>query len=877
MVHDPSKSHSRMANLTPQPPKWADRFLEWYCKPELLEAIQGDMWERFEKYVEEKGFRRAKLWYILQVCLFINLYTLNMKHLLPKNPINPSLLQSYFKTGYRNALKNPWTSLINSFGLALATGCIVVVFVFLDNFFSNDDFHEKLDEIYVVERVLKQESGTVLDGRSPEPLGPFIEGMFSQVSNQTRFTFRNATVKIEDEVFSEWVSFADTSFISLFSFPVKWGDIHHFSQPSDVIISEEVSKKYFGDTNPIGKQLEVIFQIGQGEHSLGFTVQAVLDKLPSNASFGFSMLFPYEAQLLLDKTGFEDWQSKVHATFLQIEDADQVPLIEAQLDQFISFENENNSGWPIQSYHFHPLSQISLHSNGVSNSFFSNAHLAGIILVISIGLIILFQVCFTYINITMSLLTQRLHEIGYRKVLGVKRKQIAFQFLFENIVICLTGMGVGILLAKLLFIPWFSSLIATDLTYYSFVNPYLVAFEILLLGVLVFGGTGYPALYISKLKPGTIFHGVVQLKSNSILKKSLLGAQFSFTFLTIFASIALFQHSQEIKYKSWGYNPSNKLVLSLPNGLKFDALAQSYASLPEVESVAGSVQQIGKYSNDVTVSFEGKERNIKELQIGTDYLQKMGIPLVSGSFPVKQKHTEEIPYILVNEEFAGEKNVVGSQLKMEGLSYIVSGVVQNFRQRPFDSPIQPMIFKFGKEKDYNYMTLLLSDRPTPEFIDKLKKTWYDILPFKSFKYFYQDEVFQNYFRTFEQINALLSATTVVSILISLMSLLGLTMLTISQRMKEISIRKVLGAGTREIGALLNREFFWPQLWAFLIGAPLAFLLVKGILSAASPEFNSPNTSPFLFALIGVLGISSISIYVNLIRLKQIDPIEFLRS
>ena len=864
-----------MANVNPTPPKWADRFLEWYCKPELLEAIQGDMWERFESFVEARGARRAKRWYILQVFLFINLYTLNMKHLLPKHLLNLALWQSYFKTGYRNALKNPWTSLINIIGLALATGCMLVVFVFMYTFFSNDEFHENLEEIYVVERVLQRESENILDGLSPMPLGPLLQSSFSQISKQTRYTSRSATIKQGEEVFSEWVTFADTSFPSIFSFPVKWGNMKHFSHPSDVILSEEVSQKYFGNKNPIGEQIHVTFEDLKQETSLSFTVRAVIKKRPPNASFGFNLLFPFSTLLLLPEEGLEDWQNKVHATFLQIQDPSQIAALESQMSPFIDLENEKNRGWPTQSYHLHPLDQISLHSNGVQNSFFVNSHLVGIILIIAISVIIFLQVCFNYINSAIALLSNRMQEISYRKVLGVKRKQIAFQFLIENLSICLIGIGIGTILAKIYFIPWFSALTTTDLSHFSFTHPYLLGFCLLLLIILVLGGSGYPAIYVSKLKPIAISHQGLHLKSNSFLRKSLLGAQFAFTFLAIFASIALFQHSTQIKNKSWGYNPSNKLVLQLPSGSQFQALSHAFESLPEVVSVSGSVNQIGKYASDITLQVAGQNRKISELIVGPEYLQQMGVTLKAGNFP--ESETGETSYILVNEAFDPQKKVVGTSVIMGTETYIISGVVRNFRQQAFDTPVKPMLFKFGKKEEFRYMTLFLSQGASPELIHKLKKTWYEILPFKSFEYFFQDDVFQNYFKAFDQINQLLSVTAGISILLSLMSLLGLLMLSLSQKMKEISIRKVLGAGTWEIGKLLNKEFFRPQIASLIIGAPLGFLLVKGILSAASPEFSTPNTLAFLYAMMGILIISFFSLYINLLKLKKANPIEFLRS
>ena len=866
-----------MKSPHPTPPKWADRFLEWYCKPELLEPIQGDMYERFDNYAKTKGLRRARQWYIVQVFLFINLYTLNMKHLLPQASPNPALWLSYVKTGYRNALKNRWTSLINVTGLTLATGCMIVVFVFLFTFFSNDDFHENLDEIYVVERVLEQENGTVLDGLSPMALGPALKENFAQIHNQSRFTSRGATVKIGDEIFAEWVSFADSTFPQIFSFPVKWGNFSSFSQPTTVVLSEEASRKYFGEANPIGQELTVIFDEEEKEMALQFEVKAVIKKLPANASFGFDLLFPYASQSLLVQPKREDWKHTVHATFLQIKDPHHVPVLESQLDELIAQENKGNTGWRTLSYHFHPLSQISIHSSSVNNSFFVNAHLMGIILIVAIALIILLQVCFNFINSTLALLSNRIQEISYRKVLGVRRKQIAFQFLVENLSICLLGMGIGTLLAKSYFIPWFSTMSTTDLTGFSFTHPYLLLFGFTLLLILVLGGTGYPALFISKLSPKAIAQQRTKLRGRSALKKSLLGVQFAFTFLALFATFTLFIHSKHMKSESWGYNPEDKLVIRIPNGRYYPALAQAFSSLPEVKSVSGSVQQIGAYAENLTVHYGGGERKLQQLRVGPAYLQSMGISLSSGKFPFSSSQTERSPRIWVNEKFAGGQNVVGTQVRIEGVPHLISGVLGDFRQEPFDTEIKPMIFRVGKEMDFRYMTLLLHPDVSTELITKVKKAWLGVLPLKSFTYFFQDEVFQNYFLAFEQINQLLSATAGISIIISLTSLLGLLMLSLSQKMKEISIRRVLGAGNWEIGKLLNREFLWPQLVAFLVSAPLGFFLVKGILTTASPEFASPSMSPYFYSILGMLGISLFALYVNLLKLRKSDPVKFLRS
>ena len=232
------------------PPKWADRFFKWYCNPDLQEEILGDLYERFQGRVAEYGLARARRWYWINVFLFINKYTLRRKK-SPYSALNSlDMFKNYFKVGFRNMRKHKVTTLINAFGMALAIGCCLVIFNFLDLLYNLDGFHSHLDEIYVVEHWADEDGEGTLWGDVPEPLGEQIQADFPQVKSMVRLNYKGAIVQKKDMVFKETVSYVDSSFFELFDFPIKLGGVPDFSNPSSVVLDRGNSNQIFWVRRP---------------------------------------------------------------------------------------------------------------------------------------------------------------------------------------------------------------------------------------------------------------------------------------------------------------------------------------------------------------------------------------------------------------------------------------------------------------------------------------------------------------------------------------------------------------------------------------------------------------------------------------------------
>lgn len=790
------------------------------------------------------------------------------------------MFRSYLKTGFRSVIKHRWPSLINTTGLALAVGCALVLYVFLDFLYHNDEYHENLAEIYVVEKTLQQDRGNTLYCTTPEPLAQTLSSNFPQVKVTSRFDRSTGVFQYEDQVFTESLIFVDLDFFDIFSFPFKWGTPADFRHPEAIFLSHQIAEKYFGRKNPLGEQIKIRFYRKNQEFEASFLVKGVIDELPINSSFQISILIPYNRQLALGREDFQNWQVDIDATFVQIPDPNHVSEIESRLEPIIERANADIRSWPIATLKMYPLTTITEHAYKYDHTIFSSSHIAAVVMLIGIGVILILLVCFNYMNTAIATAVSRLKEVSMRKVMGSTRRQLILQFLTENLIISVLGISLGILLAKAYFLKWFARTIATDI---EITLPNNFRFWLFLLGLLIvilIGGSGYPALYISRLKPIAILRDKVTLASKNRFRKVLLGTQFTLTFILIFMASAFLKHTQVMRQIKWGYDPSAKAIIRIKSGNEFNRLKHQLATLPEIESITGSAQQIGRSAVQVSAFIDGDQHNIEALSVGLDYMQTMEIPLTQGRYSNPEVESDIEQAVLVNQElseYLGWDDVVGRTIRVDSQSYKVIGELANFRHEDFFRPIQPMIYRFCPEEDFRYMTIHLSNNNLAGTAENLQDIWKQTFPDQPFNYFFQDDVFAGYFQGFEQINRILTATAFLAIFISAIGLFGLVMLIIARKMKEISIRKVLGADLWHVSQLVNKEFLWPVILAIIIGAPLGAFFVKTTLQEVSPEMTSIGLLPFLSAVTVVLIVAGVAVSGHIYRANTKNPIVHLRD
>ena len=871
-----------MAEKDNRPPEWADQFLEWYCNPELVEEIQGDLYERFYERVDQRGLKRARRWYTLNVFLFMNKYTLRRKRSSYTRLNSLDMFRSYFKTGLRNALKHKWPTLINSAGLALAIGSTLVVYVFMEDTFYNDSMHENLEEIYVVEKTVQQDDGEKRYCSSPEPLGPELEANFPKIERTARFTHGGGTFRFKDQVFQEWVTFTDPAFFDIFSFPLLYGKAEDFGERNALFLSESLAAKYFGDKNPVGEELQIRFSRDGEEYTAGFEVRGVVEKLSMNSSFFFNILIPYDRQLELGRVSFTDWGEGTGATFVQIPAGTKLDEIENNLSPLISKANTDVTAWPVASFQFQPLSKIKRIGPLYEDNMFNSSHLVANIMLLAISGILILLVCFNYMNTTIATAVGRLKEISMRKVMGSNRKQLVMQFLAENAVVCFAGLLLGLLLAQTVFFDLVDNLINQPfIAALSFrLNLRFAAFLVFLLLLMIIGGSAYPAMYLSRLQPIDIMQDKVRMTSKNRFRKTLLGLQFMLTFVMIFTTVAFSGHMNKLKGLDWGYQPDATMVVHVDNEKEYDRFKQEISSFPEIRHVTGGKHAIGKSSEQVSVFSDGEKYDVEELIVGLDHFKAVGIPLASGRYPDSRTKTDGEKSIMINEQMRrklGWDNAVGRTIKLDSQNYTVIGELANFRHRDFFQSIDPMVYRFCGEEEYRFMTLHLENADFSAINPKLDQAWKKTFPGQVFEYFYQDEVFREYFEGMNSVIGILTISSVIAIFISVIGLFGLVMLILASRMKEISIRRILGARLFDVGKLVNGEFFWPLMLAIVLGAPLAHFLVKSMLEQLSPENTEIGILPFVLTVLVILVLPLISASGHIYRATNKDPVVYLRK
>ncbi|MEZ4900888.1 MAG: FtsX-like permease family protein [Spirosomataceae bacterium] len=581
----------------------------------------------------------------------------------------------------------------------------------------------------------------------------------------------------------------------------------------------------------------------------------------------------------LGKNITDDWSENVEITFIETESENSLLPNTTQSRKYIDLYNAANKDSKIVAYHFQPLASMNLHSYQLNYTRFTNTHIIGLIMLISIAVAILLLVCFNFMNIAVASASNRLKEIGVRKVIGSNRKQIILQFISENLILCIIGVGLGLLLSKVLFLPWFSQIAGLDLTEKLFTNTHVWLVLVLLVFLTVLGGAAYPSFYISSLKPISIVKGKMALGSKNRFRKVLLGFQFFLTFLGISMALAFVQENKTSRARPWGYEPENNIVLKLDSHNSYDLLRTELQDNNKVQSVTGSVQPLGRWEKQLAIKTEGKEQTIKSIKALPSFASQMGIKIVDGRDLNEAYQTDKTSAVLVNQAFLKYLNWptgVGKTIEYEDKKYLIVGIMEDFHFESFEHLIEPLLIMGCKPEEVKYAYIKIENNLLTKAHTLTERVWKKIFPDVPYDYYYQTSVFDNHFRGFSQVIDILSAASFIMIIVSITGIFGLALLILAKKMKEISVRKVLGAGIGSIGYQIIKEFLFAIGVAFLIGVPISYLLTKAIFVQVTPE-SQVVFSPLILTFIGLVLMTILSVLWHLYKAFVANPTEYLKN
>ncbi len=857
------------------PPKLAEWLFRHLFPQDIGDTTLGDLAETYHAITVHESRAKAYCWYWIQFFAASPAFIENLFYW------SMLMFKNYVVIAYRNLFKNKLFAFINILGLSMAIGCSIVVFLYIEDQYGQDAFHENAENIFLVENIIDRSGQRQLWGDSPMPLAPVMKTDFPQIKRAVRIDDRRGTVRYEDKVFSDIIRFASPDFLHMFTFPLKYGDEDALQDQNAIILNEEKAIRLFGEINPVGKEITVKFG---DDHIEPFIVRGVAEKFPRKASFAFEYLVNYEKQLDLGVKNLDDWKAYTYATFIELNDPEDLDYIASKMDKYVGLQNAVNIEWPVADLVFDNLLNLSLNSHKVRRDISGGSTPHARIILFVIGMFLLLLACFNYMNIAIASAARRLKEIGIRKVVGSRKFQLINQFLGENILTCLMALFLGLLIANFFFIPGFNQLFddtgefALALNFGENLGIWYFFFGLLLFTGLVAGA--YPAFYISKFQPISIFRGNQKFGGRNIFTRILLTLQFIMAFMLIAASIIFAQNAEYQTSLDWGYNQDEVIIIPLKGKSQYAQFKNEVIQNPNIITHAGSRNHIG-YSRGVAISkIAAKEYEIFRLDVGHDYFKTMEIQLKSGRLFEKELQTDDRS-IVVNEEMVREfawEEPLGQQVYFDSAAYHIVGVVENFHHDDFEDRIEPMMFRLvTDESKYFYLSVRAKAGTVIQTGNYLAETWKKQFPDEEYRGFFQSNKFTEFYREVISIKKFFIAIAIIALTISCMGLFGLVSLTIARRMKEMSIRKVLGAGMLHVSNLINKQFVILLLIASVISGPLSYYILKALLDDVYAYHVEITQWPFVFSMALLFLTAIFTASLQIYKVAIANPVDSLRN
>ena len=789
------------------------------------------------------------------------------------------MFKNYLKVAVRNLLSNKLYAFINIFGLGVAIAYCVVAYLNHTYNYEFDGFHRNAEKIFRVKtlRVLNDREERL--GIAPRPLGPALAADFSAVENSVRLSRAGAVFKAGDNVFNENVLHADASFFEMFTFPLKSGSPDVLQDKAKMVLSEEMALKYFGEENPLGKQITVRYGDGKTRE---FFVGAVAEKIPDHSSIEFDALAALDILVDVGSDKPDDWADWAHAVFVHVSDAEQIKNIEGHLTPYIAAHNTAAPDFQIARIYFDSLKNLGRNawSEDLNSDILKRAmHPAGMISPTIIAALLLLMACFNYINTSIAFSSKRLKEIGIRKVIGGGRRQVIVQFMSENLLLCALALVLGIALSEIFVLIHDNMWKYFELTLDYSENIGLITF---LAGVLLFVGIvagGYPAFYISAYQPVTILRGQQKFGGASRLSRLLLTFQFTVSVLTVIASLVFVQNADFLKNFDLGYNRDQAIVVPLADAKNYEPFRNAIEKNSSIVSVAASRQHVGRNWYTRTIESAALQARADILAVGDEYLNTMKLRLVAGRGFDKNFSGDVDASIIVNQKLAAEfgwQEALGQTVTLDSVRYSIIGVVEDFYNDGVWGQIKPCVFRLAKPEDFRYLVARVQANGMKTMNEFLRSEWQRVVPDSPYEGFYQDEVMAEAISVSESIKTMFIYISFLAIVIAAMGLFALVSLNIARRTKEIGIRKVLGASMLSIVRLLNKEFVRLLIAAALIASIAGYFAVQALLKSIYAYHVGFSLVPFVMAALSIFVIALLTIGSQVVKVAAANPVDSLR-
>ncbi|WP_291868027.1 ABC transporter permease [Maribacter sp.] len=802
---------------------------------------------------------------------------------------------------FRNHLKIAWRSLIknriftgaNVFGLTVAFA--VAILLSMAAFFelSYDQFHKKKDAIYQVYSSDQTSRGTEIITANSVPFAPALKNEVPGIKNISRALSENVLITFQDKELNFDAEFVDSEYFAIFSFTTIQGNSKNpIPDKNTIAITEKASKVLFGSMDPIGKTVTMLLN----KKEQPFTIASVLKNIPTQSTIDFDVVIPFENHpTYLDN--IEDWDAKNHPVYIELDKSITPLQFEKSTFDFTNLHFKNNienlirdgakadENGQFRQVHLTLFKDISFTS-------FSN-NLVKVdktfpYLVLGIAFLILFIASANFINMSIATSSKRLKEIGMRKTLGAIKGQLFVQFWLESVFVFMISASFGILLSYFLLEP-FQTLFRTKVSFADIINPMvLVGFFIGVFGITFIAG-GYPALLLSKLGTLQALKGKLGVAGKNGVRNTLIIIQFAIAIILISCTLVLQGQLQYMRNKDLGFNKEQ--VISIPLNGKRDSyrmvelLRNELQNNPNILNVTGADNNLGR-GKDGSMStsklgFDYKEHGVTTnmLVVDYEYAKTLELELVAGRTFSKEYKADNLS-LVINETMArelNESNPLNARIVLDdSITYSVIGVVKDYNFQGLNKRIEPLTLFMDKEWSLYYAYVKIAPKAIVQSYDAIKEAWKRIEPNAEFQGSFLDENLDRTFAREKTMTTIITCGSIIGIVLSCIGLLAISLLMVSQRTKEIGIRKVVGASVSSITVLLTKDFLKLVGIAFVIATPISWYMMNEWLQEYAFHVS---LSIWFFIGAGFLTclLALITIGGRTIKAASVNPVKSLRT
>ena len=799
------------------------------------------------------------------------------------------MFKNYLKIAFRNLLKQKAYSFINIIGLAIALACCFVVLLYVLDELSYDRYHKNADRIFRI--VYGNESYITA---TPFPLAPTLRNDFPEVLKTVRISTTSLLIKKNENWIEEPKSIcADEAFFEVFTLPLIKGDPQNvLNDPFSVVITKEMAEKYFGKQEPVGKTLNI--QIEKELYDMKVT--GIIEHFPKNSHFRTDFIASMSVVKEVDKTfqkiskarfGYpisllSSWDASSFYTYLLLPEGYVASELEIKLPEF----NKRHFG-DEKKFDFHLQSLTDIHlSSKTRGDIDEQGSMRNIYLFSTIALFILAIACINFIILTTARSSNRAKEIGLRKVIGANRLDLIKQVLGESIVTAFIALPIAVTFVEVL-LPFVNQLLGKELAGNYFQNwQCAIGFLSITIAVGIFSGS-YIGFYLSRFQPVEIFKSmVIRGSSKSYFRKVLVIIQLSVFILMLVCSLLFYHQLHFLHNKDLGFSIEHLLSFYITNAefkKSYQAFKHEIKSNPNVLSVSAAFDvpptETGMSIQVATPDNPEEKHEMKWLFVDYDYFETLRVKLVHGRTFSDKYANESHESVILNQSAIKElglKESIGKVVKSENFNRPkkIIGVIEDFHEGSLHGQIPPMVFSCIPSQIGQIVIRIRPDNVS-NTIEYIRNTWRQFNPDETFAFSFIEEEYSKFYRSEEKLGRIISAFTILTILVACLGLFGLSMFMAEQRTKEIGIRKVLGASVTSVVQLLTKEFIKWVLLANLIAWPIAYYAMNKWLQNFAYRIN---ISWWVFVLAGgiALVIALLTVSWQVIRTAIANPMEALR-